>query len=368
MKNSLLGIRICVAIALTAGLVLISQAQNREKFVISAKAGGVNSVTGRVLIKQVGQSERLLTGQDNLSSGDIVSTAVGGRVEVLLNPGSYLRVGESSEFELADNSVANLRVKLTKGSAVIEATGFDNLQLRIAVVTEQAGFMIVRRGVYRINVQPASTELLVRKGRVVTADGIGEVAKGGNKLIFSKGSVLTAKLDKKDQDDFDIWSKQRAETLARANEKLASRAFNTYLSSFNNSWQWSFGGFPGRSGFWAYSPSSSCYTFVPFFYGWPSPYGHHYDSYFGGYGSFGGGCCGGGGRMVRDPVIVRNPPTSGGSFGNASGGSSGGSSGGFSGGPGNPGPIRIDSPSRQMPTRDADSAGAFHRPNPIPNK
>jgi len=364
MKNSSLAIRICAAIAFTVVLVSISQAQNREKFVISARAGGVNSVTGRVLIKQTGQSERLLTDRDNLTSGDVVRTSMGGRVEVLLNPGSYLRVGEGSEFELADNSLANLEVKLTKGSAVVEATGFDSLELRISVVNDQARFMIVRRGVYRINAQPGSTELLVRKGRVVTADGFGQVVKGGNKLLFSKGGVLTAKLDKKDQDDFDIWSKQRAETLARANEKLASRAFNTYLSSFNNSWQWSFGGFPGRSGFWAYSPFSSCYTFVPFYYGWPSPYGHYYGSYFGGYDYFSGGCCGGGGRIVRDPVIVSSPPSSSGSFGNSSSGSSSGY-GGFSGGPRNSTPVGVgsspSSPPAQTPPRDPDAGGRLIR-------
>src|SRR2546426_9330635 len=111
MKNLPILLRLCTAIAFIAGLASISQAQNREKFLISAKAGGVNSVTGQVIAKPAGQAERLLTAQDNLTSGDVVRTAAGARVEVLLNPGSYLRVGENSEFELADNSLDNLRVK-----------------------------------------------------------------------------------------------------------------------------------------------------------------------------------------------------------------------------------------------------------------
>ena len=209
---------------------------------------------------------------------------------------------------------------------------------------------------YRINVLPGSTELFVRKGRIVTADGFGEVAKGGKKLIFSKDSVVTAKLDKKDQDDFDIWSKQRAETLARANEKLASRAFNTYLSSFNNSWRSSFGRFPDRLGFWAFSPFSSCYTFVPFYYGWPSPYGHYYGSYYGVYNySNGGG-------------IVSTPPSSSGSYGGFPGGSasgSGGSSAGSGGSTGSSGgsPSSAPSPPAPMPQagpRDHDSGGRYN--------
>ena len=54
MKNSSLGIRICAAIALTAGLVSISQAQNREKFVISARAGAVKGTATPRVRKLVG--------------------------------------------------------------------------------------------------------------------------------------------------------------------------------------------------------------------------------------------------------------------------------------------------------------------------
>ena len=45
-------------------------------------------------------------------NGDAVRTGLDGRVEMLLNPGSYMRVGENSEFELADNSLNNLEVRL----------------------------------------------------------------------------------------------------------------------------------------------------------------------------------------------------------------------------------------------------------------
>src|SRR5262250_2431898 len=90
-----------------------TRAQNREKFVISARAGGVNAVSGRAEVKSnPGADWQLLTVTDDLKSGDIVKTSNDGRLEVLLNPGSYLRVGENSEFELADSSLENLEVKL----------------------------------------------------------------------------------------------------------------------------------------------------------------------------------------------------------------------------------------------------------------
>ena len=77
MKSLSLMLRISMAIALCAGVAAVSQAQNREKFVISAKAGGVNSVSGRVMLRRTGQAEQLLTERDDLTSEDIVSTAAG---------------------------------------------------------------------------------------------------------------------------------------------------------------------------------------------------------------------------------------------------------------------------------------------------
>jgi len=274
-----------------------------------------------VTVTRAGKSQ-LLTAQDDLTAGDLVTTGVAGQVEVLLNPGSYLRVGENSAFELADNSLENIRVRLTKGSAIVEATGLDHTELNINLVTERARILIVRPGVYRINAAADSTELLVRKGRALVNDNSSNIIKSGNDVVFRGGSFVVTKLGKKQQDQFDDWSKTRANTLAKANERLSARGLNTYIASLN-SLDWEFSA-AHRYGFWAFSPFSRCFTFLPFYYGWSSPYGHYYGLYFDDYWP-GRGCCG---RLNgRQPVIVSNP-SSGGLWG---GGSSGGSSGGSTG-------------------------------------
>jgi len=337
---------VSMAIALCASLAVVAQAQNREKFVISAKAGVVNSVSGRVMVRRTGQAEQLLTDQDNLTSGDIVSTAVGTRIEVLLNPGSYFRMTENSEFELTDNSLNNLQVKLIKGSAIVEATGADDTQLRIGIVTDQSRFVIVMRGLYRINVQPGLRELLVQKGRVLINDSQASIIKGGSRIVFTNNSFLTSKLNRKDLDDFDGWSKQRAETLARANQKLSTRVVNGYLASFDY-FDWAFSAANPR-GLWAFSPFSRCFTFMPFYYGWVSPYGLYYDHYWGIYDNFPGAWRGG--WINGGPVIVSNPPPRG-------------PSGGSSSSAGNPPSSVISAPAspRQLPPRDPDSGGRGSR-------
>src|SRR3984893_9035414 len=189
-----------VAVALVLSAVLAVSGQNREKFVISAKAGGVNATSGRAEMRPAPSADwQLLNVTDNLSTGDDVRTSRDGLVEMLLNPGAYLRMAENSEFQLTNNSLEALEIKLIRGTGIIEATGSDDTELAINITTPHARMVIVRRGLYRVNVLPGSaTELIVRKGRVLLADSHTKI-KSGNKVIFSSNTFSVAKLDGADQ-------------------------------------------------------------------------------------------------------------------------------------------------------------------------
>ena len=252
-------------------------AQNREKFVISAKAGGINAITGQADVHSKGESEwQQLSITDDLEAGDRVRTANDGRVEILLNPGSYLRVGGDSEVELSNNTLDNLELRLLRGTAIVEATGADGLELNINISTPHTKLAIVRQGLYRLNVVPNdATELIVRKGRVILSDSHTKV-KGGNKVVFSATNVTVAKLtkeEKKFQESIDNWSKERAETLAKANRRISDRMLNSAFASYR-AWD----PFSRSVGLWFYNSQSRCYTFLPFYYGWGSPYGNSYST------------------------------------------------------------------------------------------
>jgi hypothetical protein len=259
--------------------------QNREKFVISAKAGGINAVTGQASVVGKGESEwQQLMVTDDLAAGDRVRTDSDGRVEILLNPGSYLRVGGNSEVELANNSLDNLEVRLLRGTAIVEATGSEGTELMINISTPHARLAIVRQGLYRFNVVPGdNTELIVRKGRVILTDSHTKV-KGGNKVIFSATNVSVAKLtdeEKKAKEEVEVWSKERAKSLAQANTRISNRMLT---SAFRNTDP--LFGASGRSGIWFFNARAGCYTFLPFFFGWGSPYGASYSTSI--YGAFSG--------------------------------------------------------------------------------
>lgn len=296
--SSFLALLVCLA---AVGHMSTGYAQTRDKYLISAKAGGVNFVAGNATVVRKGMNrQQTLTAQDNLESGDVVTTGMDGRVEVLLNPGAYLRVAENSEFALADTSLESLRIRLLSGSAIIEAVGGDGTEVRLNLETPQTSAVIVKHGIYRVNVLPTGqTEILVLKGRVL-AGATAELVKDGKKIVISRGHMEIAKLDKKNRDSFDLWSRDRAEYLASLNRTIPSYAINSSFDSFGADWLF---GFRRPAGIWF--RTGNCYVFVPTYYGiWSSPYGYNYPS---GYRR----CCGNGYRN-NGQQPVEQPPGSGG--------------------------------------------------------
>lgn len=330
--------RIFLATLVAAAAALSAQAQDRKQlsadeqnmYVVSAKAGVINIVEGDASIKgENGQWSQIIAGED-LPSGSIVKTGATGRVEILLNPGCFLRLGEASELVYTDGNTYNLKLNLIKGSAIIEASALDG---PIRFKAGQSQFVIAKEGLYRFTrAADGKAEVAVRNGKAMF--GRTEI-KGGKKATVENGAPLIAKLDKKAGDSFDAWSKNRAKTLIAANKRLSQKAMKRMglLSSMFS--------------VWIYDTSCGCRTWLPGGYGFSSPYGGSYSrcnpywprDYWGyrngGYYSGGnsGGSQSGGGQSGGAP----NPGGSGGSdrFG-----------GGGSGRPAGVAP-RIDIPSRK---------------------
>jgi hypothetical protein len=113
-------------------------------------------------------------------------------------------------------------------------------------------------------------------------------------VVFSSNSFSVAKLEKADKKKFDAldgWSKDRAQALAKENSRINDRTLTALASSLNDDWFSNSLFRQRRSGFWLFSLGSSCYTFIPYYGGYGSPYGGGYSrSIFArGFGSWGWG-------------------------------------------------------------------------------
>lgn len=238
-------------------------------YVISAKAGGVNFVEGKVTVARRNAKSSYLLKGDELEIGDQVSTDALGKAEVLLNPGSFVRLGEKSNFEFVTTSLEDLQLKLNSGGAIFEVITDD--EFTFAVNTPKAKFYIVKTGIYRVDVASDGTgKIEVWKGRAQA--GNAEI-KGGKEAVVSGNQATVAKFDRDDKDALDVWSRTRAKELAKVNARLQNTtARNSLLNSFNRT-RWSL---YDSYGLWVYSPAFGSYCFLPFGYGWSSPYGYFY--------------------------------------------------------------------------------------------
>ena len=249
------------AIPVTADKKKAESQEDQSLYIVSAKSGVVSVIDGDVTFKR-GASlwESLLEG-DELKAGDVIKTGATGRAEILLNPGTYLRIAENSEFAFPDLASFKLKLSLLKGAAILEASVVD---VSIKFTTPQYMFTITRDGLYRFSATPeGKSEVMVRKGRLTVA---GAEIKDGKRVVIENGPPAILAFDKKAEDDFDTWSKTRAKTIIATNKQLSnSRMKSSMMAGFYRN-------------AWIYDPWSRSYTFLPGGAGFSSPYGFSYSN------------------------------------------------------------------------------------------
>ncbi|MEP6705710.1 MAG: FecR domain-containing protein, partial [Acidobacteriota bacterium] len=299
MKNQLFR-NVLLPLALTLTSLVVS-AQNDtlsaaagDRYLISAKAGGVNFVEGPVTVVRKGGTRRNLVKGDGLEIGDRVSTAANGKAEILLNPGSYLRLGGNSTFEFKTTSLDDLRLDLESGSAILEV--FAAREFKVSVRTPKIKYVFLETGVYRIDV-PTANEARLEVWRGFAVVGASEVPVKSGKIASTTGraNVSVAKFDRDEKDSLDVWSKARSKELSKLSARLRRDDLRTELMRTFLGRRWNmFNSF----GLWVFDPVFSAYCFLPFGYGWNSPYGFGYGHNIGWY---------------NMPPVVYIPPASGGS-------------------------------------------------------
>ena len=108
------------------------------QFIISAKAGLVNDVEGDANVRV----------NQQVNAGVPIQTGATGRVEVMLNPGSFLRLGENSEVVLDSVDLTDIQVRVVSGIAIIESSAVDkNSPIRVSSGDKTQ--LIASPGVYK---------------------------------------------------------------------------------------------------------------------------------------------------------------------------------------------------------------------------
>ncbi len=260
-----------------------------DAYLISAKAGGVNSTEGTVSVVRSDGKAGVLLRRDRVGIGDKVITGADGRAEVLLNPGSYIRLDRNSSFEFGSTDLEDLKIRLFSGSAIFEV--FAANEFRVSISTPTNSVALIETGIYRIDIAPDGSSLLsVTKGK---ADIGGETltrVKEGRTGTLGPGAVVVAKFDKGKRDEFAEWSRDRSKELTKVASNLQARQLNTSILGGFRRGLWSV---YDSFGLWIFDARFGGYCFLPFGHGWRSPYGYWYTN----------------GIYVNNPVIY--PPPAG---------------------------------------------------------
>jgi hypothetical protein len=250
--------KLLLAVAMS-GLTAMAQS------VISAKAGVVHYTEGDVLV-----NDQLLVMKANkfpeLKNTEVLHTAEG-RVELLLAPGSFLRLSEKSAVRMDSNSILATKLTMLEGTAIVEVMELTKLS-SLEFVMGKDTVSIRKPGLYRLEMDSPAVKVYSGEVAVNFNDELVKVSEG--KWMSLTGDHLIAKFDKKmNMDEIVQWADRRASTLAMANVHSAKTVSNGLMSNQRlSSSGWMYNSFYGMM---TYIPTGRG-IFSPFGYGFYSPY------------------------------------------------------------------------------------------------
>ena len=234
--------------------------------------GMLNSFTGEVWINGVAAGP-ISAGRTTLEIGRAIKTGEG-MAELLLTPGSFLRLGNHSELTLEAAGIPGVRVRLGTGEALIEV-----LDLQAPIVLEQNGVTAVVR-------KPGLYDFDAKHAVMAVYAGEAQFSKGQKQTIAGQGvgvrtrSLREVETHPKPGSAAFAWSSFRSELLSSQSAASAQAYESDAGSRHDPAWYW--------------NPWSASYTYLsasgavtgPF--GWPyyspgyapnyMPVGHDGDS------------------------------------------------------------------------------------------
>jgi len=257
-----------VALPFLLAFSALSYAQS----VISAHSGVVQYVEGDVSIDN--QPIHPKFAQFPEVKPDQVIAAGEGRVELLLTPGVFLRLAESSSVRMLSNSLSNTRLAMVSGSALVEV---GELLPGNTITFEAAGAQIAlpHQGLYRIDTNPARVRVYEGQARVST-ESAQTLAKKGHEVALDSPTLAASNFDVKDTDSFYRWGARRAEYVSAANVTSARVAANPDSSSYYASGYTGVGA--GPYGAWSWNPWFGMFTYLPAYGTYFSPFGSAFYS------------------------------------------------------------------------------------------
>ncbi len=224
----------CLALTPLAALPAAAQS------VISAHSGLLHFSEGSVFLDD--QRVEQKTGKfGQMNNGSELRTQ-DGRVEVLLTPGTFLRLGANSAIRMVSNQLDDTRVELLSGSAMLDQGADALADTAVTILYNLDEVHIKKAGRYRFDSEPP--QIKVESGDVeVIADGK-SVEAGAGYVVPFEGKLTARKLlndshlndpgSNKAGDDLQNWDEARNNSVAESNTDAAA---TSDLAGVIDGWQ-----------------------------------------------------------------------------------------------------------------------------------
>lgn len=248
--------------------VLLSVAAAQS--VVSVRSGLIHFAEGSVLVDNQ-LVEQKFGKFPEVREGSELRTE-NGRAEILLTPGTLLRIGENSAIKMVSTRLSATKVEFLRGSAILECdSAAPGTSVTIVYKSYQLRFSTP--GLYRINADPA--ELKVRQGEADVAYDDDSVVVSEGRALSLGASLETPKFDHRMDDALDRWSRSRSVTVAVSN---AAAAHTDDMAALIDQWQ---------TDPFVFAPSYSSFPYIPMTGGPAVAGGFGYGGFgYGGYGSW----------------------------------------------------------------------------------
>ena len=232
----------------------------------NARPGTVNYVEGQATLN--GQTlTSHSTGNTEVAPGQTIATT-NGKVEILLTPGVFLRLGDNSSVTMVSPDLTKTEIQLNTGTAEVEV---DQLYKQNDLLVDQgpAQTKLLKNGLYEFDATAGKMRVFAGEAAVSPSQTAAKwiKVKDHHELALTGEQAKSQDFNGEQvasNDSLYQWSKLRANYLGEANLNLARE----------------YAGAPGFYPGWFWDPGLYAYTWLPgdglfwspFGYGFYSPY------------------------------------------------------------------------------------------------
>lgn len=215
--------------------------------------GTVNYVEGQVSLAGQALDAKSIGGAV-VDPGQSISTQ-NGKVEILLTPGTFFRLGNNSTAKMLSAGLTNTEIDLISGSAMLEVAELhpeNNLRVKESGITAH----VVKTGLYAFDRDGGVFRVFEGEAQVAGTSRTVTLKSGHELNVGDSGQLLVKKFDRKDSETGDLyaWSSLRSSYEAEANVNEAG-----YYAQYG----WTPGGPSWWGAGWYWDPWFDCYAFVP---------------------------------------------------------------------------------------------------------